>query len=88
MVLLITGVGTLFYAAVVYRRPHHRRAQDRRENRGHDPRHPQQGTFDTTPSANDRLRAGDTIVVLGAREQVGRLERLMRGEEMADRIRR
>ena len=43
-----------------------------------------EGTFDTTPSANDRLRAGDTIVVLGTREQVGRLERLMRGEEVVE----
>ncbi len=41
-----------------------------------------EGTFDTTPSANDRLRAGDTIVVLGTREQVGRLEQLIRGEEV------
>jgi K+/H+ antiporter YhaU regulatory subunit KhtT len=41
-----------------------------------------EGTFDTTPSANDRLRAGDTIVVLGTREQAGRLERLMHGEEV------
>ena len=43
-----------------------------------------EGTFDTTPSANDRLRAGDTIVVLGTREQVGHLERLMRGEEIVE----
>ena len=41
-----------------------------------------EGTFDTTPSANDHLRAGDTLVVLGTREQVGRLEQLMRGEEV------
>ncbi len=41
-----------------------------------------EGTFDTTPSANDRLRAGDTLIVLGTREQVGRLEQLMRGEEV------
>ena len=41
-----------------------------------------EGTFDTTPSANDRLRAGDTIVVLGTREQAGRLEHLMRGKEL------
>jgi K+/H+ antiporter YhaU regulatory subunit KhtT len=41
-----------------------------------------EGTFDTTPSANDRLRAGDTIVVLGTREQITRLERLMHGEEV------
>ncbi len=27
-----------------------------------------EGTFDTTPSANDHLRAGDTLIVLGTRE--------------------
>ena len=43
-----------------------------------------EGAFDTTPSANDRLRAGDTIVVLGTREQVGRLQRLMRCEEIVE----
>jgi len=37
-----------------------------------------EGNFDTTPSADDRLHAGDTLIVLGSREQVGRLERLMR----------
>ena len=41
-----------------------------------------EGTFDTTPSANDRLRAGDTLIVLGTREQVGRLVQLMRGKEL------
>ena len=40
-----------------------------------------EGTFDTTPSAKDRLRAGDTLVVLGTREQITRLEHLMRGKE-------
>ncbi len=40
-----------------------------------------EGTFDTTPSANDRIRAGDTLVVLGTGEQISRLERLVRGEE-------
>jgi voltage-gated potassium channel len=40
-----------------------------------------EGTFDTTPSANDRLRAGDTLIVLGAREQIARLELLMGGKE-------
>ena len=40
------------------------------------------GTFDTTPSAGDRLRAGDTLIVLGSRDQITRLERLMRGEEV------
>jgi voltage-gated potassium channel len=38
-----------------------------------------QGAFDTTPSAGDRLHAGDTLIVLGSREQVERLERLMHG---------
>jgi voltage-gated potassium channel len=41
-----------------------------------------EGTFDTTPSAKDRLRPGDTLVVLGTREQIGRLEHLMRGKEL------
>jgi voltage-gated potassium channel len=41
-----------------------------------------EGTFDTTPSANDRLRAGDTLIVLGTREQIARLEQLMRGKEL------
>jgi voltage-gated potassium channel len=40
-----------------------------------------EGTFDTTPSANDHLRAGDTLIVLGTREQITRLEHLMRGKE-------
>ncbi len=40
-----------------------------------------EGTFDTTPSANDHLRAGDTLIVLGTREQITRLEQLMRGKE-------
>ena len=39
-----------------------------------------EGTFDTTPSAKDRLRAGDILVVLGTREQIGRLEHLMRSK--------
>lgn len=42
------------------------------------------GVFDTTPSAHDRIFAGDTIVVLGSREQVVRLEKLMRGEKLPD----
>jgi voltage-gated potassium channel len=41
----------------------------------------QEGTFDTTPSAQDRIHAGDTLIVLGTREQVKRLEQLMRSEE-------
>src|ERR671912_2847536 len=42
------------------------------------------GTFDTTPSASDRISAGDTLIVLGTREQISRLERLMRGEDVRD----
>src|SRR5215204_6328756 len=38
-----------------------------------------EGNFDTTPSADDRLRAGDTLIVLGSRSQIERLEQLMRG---------
>ena len=41
-----------------------------------------EGTFDTKPSANDRVRAGDTLIVLGTREQISRLERLMREGEV------
>ena len=37
-----------------------------------------EGNFDTTPSAEDRLRAGDTLIVLGSRGQIERLEQLMR----------
>jgi voltage-gated potassium channel len=40
------------------------------------------GRFDTTPSADDRIRAGDTLIVLGAREQIARLEQVMRGEDV------
>ena len=43
-----------------------------------------EGTFDTTPSAQDRIHPGDTLIVLGTRGQVTRLEALMRGEEPAD----
>ncbi len=42
------------------------------------------GVFDTTPSARDKIFAGDTLVVLGSREQVERLEKLMRGEKLPD----
>jgi voltage-gated potassium channel len=42
-----------------------------------------EGNFDTTPSADDRLRASDTLIVLGSRGQIVRLEQLMRGEEVA-----
>jgi voltage-gated potassium channel len=41
-----------------------------------------EGTFDTTPSANDLLRAGDTLIVLGTREQITHLEHLIRGQEL------
>src|SRR5918993_1249316 len=41
----------------------------------------EEGKFDTTPSAWDRISAGDTLIVLGAHDQIGRLEQLMRGEE-------
>ena len=43
-----------------------------------------EGTFDTSPSASDRIRAGATLIVLGAREQISRLERLMRGEGVSE----
>jgi voltage-gated potassium channel len=43
-----------------------------------------EGRFDTTPSAQDVIHTGDTLIVLGARDQVDRLEVLMRGEEPAD----
>lgn len=36
------------------------------------------GKFDTTPTAQDRISAGDTLIVLGSREQVERLEQLIR----------
>ncbi|MDQ3911855.1 MAG: potassium channel protein [Actinomycetota bacterium] len=40
-----------------------------------------EGKFDTTPSAQDMIQPGDTLIVLGTRGQVSRLEALMRGEE-------
>jgi K+/H+ antiporter YhaU regulatory subunit KhtT len=43
-----------------------------------------EGRFDTTPSAQDEIYPGDTLIVLGTREQVGRLEALMRDEEPTD----
>jgi K+/H+ antiporter YhaU regulatory subunit KhtT len=36
-----------------------------------------EGKFDTTPSARDTIRPGDTLIVLGTREQINRLETLM-----------
>src|ERR671913_504008 len=41
-----------------------------------------EGSFDTTPSASDRISGGDTLIVLGTREQVARLEQLIRDEEI------
>jgi len=43
-----------------------------------------EGKFDTTPSAQDTIRPEDTLIVLGTREQIRRLEALMRGEEPVD----
>ncbi|MCA1731105.1 MAG: TrkA family potassium uptake protein, partial [Actinobacteria bacterium] len=43
-----------------------------------------EGRFDTTPSAQDEIHPGDTLIVLGTREQVTRLEALMHGKEPAD----
>ena len=40
-----------------------------------------EGNFDTTPSAQDMVHPGDTLIVLGTREQVTRLESLMAGVE-------
>jgi voltage-gated potassium channel len=40
-----------------------------------------EGGFDTTPSAKDTIRPGDTLIVLGTREQVRRLETLLTGGE-------
>lgn len=34
-------------------------------------------TFNTNPSAGDKVLGGDTLIVLGTREQVSRLERLV-----------
>ena len=42
------------------------------------------GKFDTTPSARDRLHAGDTLIVLGSRGQITRLERLMQGGKIGN----
>ena len=41
--------------------------------------------WQTTPSAQDKIHPGDTLVVLGTRGQVTRLEALMRGEEPVDK---
>ena len=42
------------------------------------------GAFDTTPSADDRLHAGDTLIVLGSRGQISRLEQLMQSGKFED----
>ena len=41
-----------------------------------------EGTFDTTPSGSARISGGDTLIVLGTREQVARLEQLIRDEDI------
>ena len=43
-----------------------------------------EGKFDTTPSSDDRLHGGDTLIVLGSRAQITRLEQLIRGEEISE----
>ena len=43
-----------------------------------------EGKFDTTPSAQDRIFPGDTLIVLGTRDQVDRLETLIAGGEPVD----
>jgi voltage-gated potassium channel len=40
-----------------------------------------EGRFDTTPSAQDVIRTGDTLIVLGARDQVDRFEALLHGQD-------
>jgi voltage-gated potassium channel len=43
-----------------------------------------EGKFDTTPSAQDRIVPGDTLIVLGTRDQVDRLETLIAGGDPVD----
>jgi voltage-gated potassium channel len=43
-----------------------------------------EGKFDTTPSAQDEIHPGDTLIVLGTNDQVTRLEALLRGKELTD----
>ena len=43
-----------------------------------------EGTFDTTPSAQDEIHPGDTLIVLGTNDQVTRLEALMNGKASMD----
>ena len=40
-----------------------------------------EGRFDTVPSSDNRLHAGDTLMVLGSRDQTTLLEQLIRGKE-------
>lgn len=42
------------------------------------------GKFDTTPAAEDRLHAGDILIVLGSGEQIERLDQLMRGHRITE----
>ena len=42
------------------------------------------GKFDTTPSAQDRLHAGETLIVLGSPGQIRRLERLIRDGKITE----
>ena len=44
-----------------------------------------EGKFDTTPSAQDEIHPGDTLIVLGTNDQVTRLDALMRGKEPTDK---
>ena len=43
-----------------------------------------EGNFDTTPQDDERLRANDTLIVLGSRGEIERLEQLMDGEGVAE----
>lgn len=42
------------------------------------------GRFDTTPAAEDRLHAGDILIVLGSGEQIERLGQLMNGRKITE----
>ena len=43
----------------------------------------EEGRADTTPSAKDKIHSGDTLIILGTREQISRLETLVAGIEAA-----
>ena len=43
-----------------------------------------EGKFDTTPSAQDIIHPGDTLIVLGSLGQLSRLEQLMRSQEITE----